>query len=486
VKLFLLSIFIFKSFVFLSQEENDFNSRLIDGEELREDLIHIRRVILQSQPNPFVYIGKSSWDSSFLSLMEYFEEPRTLYDFTFNVSEWLNQLKDSHVGISLWDQLSQHDLHSILNFNLTRIENKFYASYFPMNSVPLGNEILEINSVTVDTLFKQACVFALQEGNSFNAKEQYATDQIQVLYNLLYQNKYGIEQKIPVKHVNYSGDTIFSFVKTINLNNSPDQLRQFLNIQIKEIDYQIDVANKLAIIKVHSFYPQSKKKYFKLIDHFFDTISNLKISKLIIDIRSNTGGYFDCVDHLINYLDNSSVSRTTKIVEKRSKYDRFESSNFLLVNFLLKIQKLLNSSQDAKYNYRFYKLPYGSQDTLINLYTANEHYLNKKRYLGKCYLAMNGTSMSASVYCASLFKRINRGKIIGEPCMGPITGTCGNPTQFFLKNTRVSVLTSTSRFYVDPTFMIQTDPIFPDIYIKKKLSNFRNKIDDIHEYVLND
>ncbi|MFM7666920.1 MAG: hypothetical protein ACKO7D_01870, partial [Bacteroidota bacterium] len=72
----------------VAQDQNDFTSKEIDGIELQEDLTQIRRVILQSHPNPFVYVGKLTWDSTFLSLMNYFEEPRTLYDFTLKTSEW--------------------------------------------------------------------------------------------------------------------------------------------------------------------------------------------------------------------------------------------------------------------------------------------------------------------------------------------------------------------------------------------------------------
>ena len=78
-----------------AQEENDFLVEEIEGKELQEDLTQIRRTILQSHPNPFVYVGKTAWDSTFLSLMQYFEEPRTLYDFSLKTSAWLNQLKDS-------------------------------------------------------------------------------------------------------------------------------------------------------------------------------------------------------------------------------------------------------------------------------------------------------------------------------------------------------------------------------------------------------
>ncbi len=484
MKFLIILILLFVSPEFYSQEQNDFLNKKIEGEELKEDLSQIRKVILQSHPNPFVYVGKTSWDSTFLSLKNYFDEPRTLYDFILKTSSWLNQLKDSHIGINLIDLLyEKRGDNSWLNFRVTKIDNKFYAAYFPVNSVPFGNEIVEINDISLDTLYKQSYQFALQEGNSYSSKELYATEQIQVLYNLLYATSEK-PSKIPIKHINPQGDTLFTFVETTNLKKSRELIKKFLNIDQKEVEYKIDNTNKLAILKVNSFYAANQKKYKQTIDHFFDTISRLPISKLLIDIRSNGGGYFSAVNHIFNYIDTTKSERTKNFISKRSKYDRFSSANNPWINLILIVRKSLNIGEGSKNNYHFYNLPYGSLDTLADVHITKNKFLDKK-YSGKCFLAINGTSISASVDCAAWFRQIKRGEIIGEPCMGPITGTCGNPTSFYLRNTDIEILTSTMRSYTKPKFSIDIDPIIPDVLLKNTLSNFRKKIDIVHEYVIN-
>lgn len=466
-----------------AQEKNDFLVEEIEGKELQEDLTQIRRTILQSHPNPFVYVGKTTWDSTFLSLMQYFEEPRTLYDFSLKTSAWLNQLKDSHVGISLMDLLyEKRGGNSWLHFNLTRINKKFYATYFNENSIPVGNEIIEINSITIDTLYKQSYNFALLEGDSYTAKEQYASELIHVLYNLLYSTQKK-PNKIPIKHVNSSGDTLYTFVETINFNRSRKEINRFLNIPSKEVEHNIDVSKKWAILKINSFYPSNEKQYTQAIDHFFDTISSLDISKVLIDIRSNSGGYFSCVNYLFNYIDSSKAPRTKTFISKRSKFDRFEKSKNPWIKLVLAIQRTFTQSEDAKNNYRFYNLPFGSLDTISESHTTYSKFLDKK-YLGTCYLAINGTSISASVDCASWFRQINRGPILGEPCMGPITGTCGNPISFYLKNTGIEVLTSTMRSYTKSKFSIEKEAIKPDVFLESDLTNLRKKTDIVQEYIL--
>lgn len=466
-----------------AQEGNNVLFKEIDGQELKEDLSQIRRTILQSHPNPFVYVGKRSWDSTYLELMEYFEEPKTLYDFIFRTSDWLSQLKDSHVGISLMDLLyNKRGGNPWLDFKVTRINNKFYAEFFSKNSIPFGNEIIEINSVTIDTLFKQSLFFSLQEGDSFGARELYASEQIQVLYNLLYATSTS-PNKIPVKHINHDGDTLFTFVETVNFNRSRKKINQFLNYKKDAVEYSIDSNNKIAFLKINSFYPINKSEYTKAIDRFFDTLTNINISKLLIDIRSNSGGYFSCVNYLFNYIDTTRTPRIKNFISKRSRFDRFESSKNPWMKLALRIQKTIDPSEESRNNYKFYNLPLGSLDTISEFYNTRDKFLDKK-YLGKCYLAINGTSISASVDCASWFRQINRGIILGESCMGPLTGTCGNPISFYLNNTNIEVLTSTMRSYTDPKFLIAAEAITPDVVLRNSLENFRNKTDIVHEYLI--
>jgi hypothetical protein len=138
--------------------------------------------------------------------------------------------------------------NSWLHFKVARIDNKFYAEFFTKNSMPFGNEIIEVNSITIDTLFKQSLIFSLQEGNSIEAREQYATDQIHILYNLLFATCKTIT-KIPVKHVSPKGDTLYTFVETINLNGSRKAINHFFNTTTKEVEHKVDSLNKLAVLK---------------------------------------------------------------------------------------------------------------------------------------------------------------------------------------------------------------------------------------------
>jgi C-terminal processing protease CtpA/Prc len=63
----------------------------------------------------------------------------------------------------------------------------------------------------------------------------------------------------------------------------------------------------------------------------------------------------------------------------------------------------------------------------------------KKRlnYAGPVVMVLDGLSASASVSFAAWFVRSGRGKTIGEPPMGGISGTFGNPVRLTLPSSKL-------------------------------------------------
>jgi len=155
----------------LINENNGGLNDPISSKKLQEDLTQIRDIVLSTHPNPFSYISKTSWDSLYLKMMHDFREDHTLFDFFYKTSIWINQLKDSHAGLDLGDIYYNYKKNDPwFDFNLERINAKFYANYFFQNAIPYGSEILKINQISVDSIFRISLAFAIQEGDSFEAK----------------------------------------------------------------------------------------------------------------------------------------------------------------------------------------------------------------------------------------------------------------------------------------------------------------------------
>ena len=490
MKCFTILIFLFCVISAKSQSpfyklaEKDFCTEPVEGKFLQRDLTQIRKTIIAAHPDPFIYRTKSAWDSSYIELLHYFKSPRTMFDFVSKTASWLGELKDSHVGMDI-DQILElyKNDNSWLIFKPARIDGKFYAATeAEIEFVPFGNELLEINAMRLDTLFNQAMIFSLEEGESYEARQKYAVTLMSPLINLL--NSFDPEgEKILIKHCNPKGDTLFSYVKTYTAKERRKiEWRNYSKIQ--DIEYTIDSIRGIGILKISTFLPRSKRAFEEKVDSFFDSVAHCDVSKILIDVRWNRGGYFEQVEYLYNYIDTISTKRTKTYVSKRSEHDSFSTMSWLSKLFYLSYAKTQKSNTKTRQNYSFYQLPLGALDTIRETNQFDQP-IRENKYLGTCFLAMNGVSISASVDFASWFKESKRGLILGEQCMGPLTGTCGNPVLFDLKNTRISVATSTMRSYTNSNLKVENDPIFPDVPIKYSVSEFRIKKDPIVEYIKN-
>jgi hypothetical protein len=467
---------------FSELEEADFLLDPLDGELFQNDITQIRKTIIAAHPDPFIYRTKGAWDSTYVDLLRYFKKPRTLFDFISKTASWLGELKDSHVGMDL-DQildLYKYD-NSWLIFKTARLDEKFYAaSEADLQFIPFGNELLEINSMKMDSLFNLAMIFSLEEGASFEARQKYAVTLMGPILNLV--NTFDTEgEKVLVKHCNQLGDTLYSFVKTYtSKERKKEEWKTYQKTM--DVEFTMDSINRLGVLKINTFLPSSKRAFEQKIDAFFDSVANSNISNVLLDIRWNRGGYFEQVEYLFNYIDTAKNTRTKTYISKRSEHDNFSNLTWLSKLFYVTYFKTQKSTDKARNNYSFFKLPMGALDTIIESNEFDEP-IRKNKYRGACFLAMNGVSISASVDFASWFKETKRGLILGEQCMGPLTGTCGNPVLFELKNTRISVATSTMRSYTHPGLQVASDPIYPDVPIKYSITDFRTKKDPIVEYI---
>ena len=85
--------------------------------------------------------------------------------------------------------------------------------------------------------------------------------------------------------------------------------------------------------------------------------------------------------------------------------------------------------------------------------------------------------MSAASNFTSWFKQNNRGLVIGTPCMGSMTYTCGNPASFILRNTYLPVSISTVKFTPQQFSTLELEAIQPDVFISTTVKDLQNKVD---------
>jgi C-terminal processing protease CtpA/Prc len=248
----------------------------------------------------------------------------------------------------------------------------------------------------------------------------------------------------------------------------------------QEVAYSFDQNNN-GILVVASFQPLSLNLYKKQIDAFFEEVEKRRCTTIYIDLRTNLGGLLRAEEYLFSYINTKQTSVKTNYLYKRSDYGRFALlSPMQQMQFETRAKNVYPNGLISK-EYDFYKLPKGATYTILYDYLPE----NERNYVfkGTCNLVVNGNSMSASVLFAAWFKHIERGKILGTPCMGGVGGTFGNPAIITLKHSHLDVMVATLKFtpfHVKERILL---PINPDIPIKATREDIIEQRDPFMEYL---
>ena len=94
------------------------------------------------------------------------------------------------------------------------------------------------------------------------------------------------------------------------------------------------------------------------------------------------------------------------------------------------------------------------------------------KYEGPAVMLLDGLSASASVSLAAWFVRSGRGKTIGEPPMGSISGTFGNPIRITLPSSGIQMNVATARYYTEAPIRWETRPLLPDFPVTKTIEDY--------------
>jgi hypothetical protein len=447
-------------------------------EVMQTDLDQLHKHILETHPNPTYYGNLNDFSNAYRLARTKIEQPLTVFEFIVVINTYLFALKDSHTGINPKQFLySVNARRKVLPFFVENIDNKFYISEAYNSDFIIGAELLQIDSFEVNQLYNYALALSLSEGDAAAAKAEVASEYIGVVYNLLSMDLKGAKSA-KVKMVKPQGDTI---IKAITFNASWRYfLSGLLTPSSDEVSYTFDKNNN-GILVVESFQPLSLGIYKKQIDAFFKEVDNRNCQAIFIDLRNNLGGLLRAEEYLFSYINTKKTSIKTNYLYKRSDYDRFAMlSPMQQIQFENRAKNVYPNGLISK-EYDFYKLPKGATHTILYDYVP-ENNLNYT-YKGTCKLILNGNSMSASVLFAAWFKHIERGEILGTPCMGGMGGTFGNPAVISLKNSKIEVMVATLKF---TPFHIKErilSAIHPDVFIQATREDIIERRDPFLEYL---
>jgi hypothetical protein len=442
-------------------------------EAMVNDLVQLNESIQEIHPNPFLYITDSVYYQSYKKALYAASSEKTVLEFAQIVADFVHSIKDSHTNFNPRDLLFQSSRKkAVVPFYLRQIDEKYYLDKIYQNSLPIGSEILQINDFKSDSLYKLSTYFCFREGDALTPQTEVTSKMAGIIFGL-----FNSKSTINFKYVSINGDTLSKICPTIALKKIM-RLKSWNDSE--ELTYFFDKSN-LAVLTIKSFEARNLSKFKKQVDFFFNEVEQRKCRSIVIDLRDNRGGLISAQEYLISYLNKAKINQQMNYLYKRSKFDRFSLLPFYQRWQFQKRARLVYPRGIISKEYDFYQSPLGTVSMILYDYLPKNQ-LNKF-YEGECTLIINGFSMSASVLFASWFRDNERGKIVGSPCMGPMTGTFGNSATIHLNNSQFPILISTLKFTPTKYDKIQLEPIQPDVFIQKSLRDLIQNSDPILNYL---
>lgn len=469
---------------FLGQIKPD---SLFSRDILVKDLEDLKKTILESHPDPYAFCGENEFEKSFAYTIHAIRDSMPLSSYIRKVAQFLNVMQDSHTSLDygyLQDiQFNQEGYYLPLSVRKAEGEEdgerKIVVAGEWTHGIPKGSELISINNHSSEDVFKLALQYACIEGQSKIAQTSIAVALVPIVCGL----EYGYQKNNTVCYIPPGTDEM-------KVTEIPGYHRKEFNIERREREKQkpswmpeltMDDDNDMAILKIPTFSPLSGKKYAKAIRQSFLTVNQNNINNLVIDLRGNGGGSSAWVEYLYSFLDDNGYNTPDNVIGRNSELAKNRNRIFHTGIAQLIIKIFYRKDEDVISYQRISKLPFGAQDTVYFQKPTKQK--DAYIYRGKSYLLINGLTASAGVDFTHAFKSKNRGEIVGEQCLGPETGTWGNPSLYTMPETGVRMTISTIRYNYDRSFRYESKAIEPDHPVGTQPSDLFQDRDTQIEYV---
>ena len=452
-------------------------------QKLIDDIYSLKKTIIDSHPYPYAFCTKDEFNKEFTQAVENIKNDMTLGEYVVIVAQALNVLRDSHTGLDFYHIQKMQVNHGkgFIPIRMHSVNGELYVELDRDKLIPNGSRILCIDNVDAPKLYTEAIKYANIEGNAVTGQRRIADAVFPFVVGLYHP----MPDSVKIDFERFGSDTIEHVVYPLYKKTKWEERQKQLSKT--EFDRQQGLTfyrqDSIAVLKVGTFAPSDRNKYKKFLESAFKKINDRDVKVLAIDIRDNSGGQSSNVELLYSFLNVEGHNTPTNIIAKSSKLAKNRNKNLQkgISRFILKV--FFKEDEDVRGFLEWSSLPLGEMDTL---YFVKPTIQDKELvYTGKCVLFINGLTASAGVDFTHAFLEEKRGEILGEPCLGPVTGTFGNPALYSLPNTKISVSIATIRYNYDNTFLYEAKPIKPSIPIDLLPINLSNDSDPYIQYLLN-
>lgn len=309
-----------------------------------------------------------------------------------------------------------------------------------------GTEILSINGESVKSIIEKQLplMFSNGQNNTFKIGKLENYYEFHYLYSLMNPNV----ERFKIEAIPYKSKKKQTFEVAGELPQTiSERFEKITGKGISKYDQMLqykvlDEQNKIAYVKLGSFYSGLAKDYKQFLDKTFTAIKQSGIKHLIVDVRQNEGGGEGFWQMAYTYTTGNSLTEGDGLLsvkgDKFSYFKYVENPSLELMTFANNPYAVIDKTADGRFRL---KPQFKSQDDAVN-YPAP---LNA--FSGKLYVLADGMTFSAgTAYVGKVNYELRKKgqfvKFIGEEPGDDFNsgvGSSGTSATVVLPNSKIKV-----------------------------------------------
>ncbi len=390
-------------------------------EDLRHDLLQLRRILEEEHACPYDYTAKAEFDALFKKQDRLIDRSMRYEEF-FRIAAPLTA-KIGCMHTALWMPGRFFDLGSnnLFPLRVRLIEGRLVVAggYGRPPEIPAGSVLLAINGLAADEVFD-----ALRAITSADALNPYFIDtQVEKRFSMFYASVFGFPEKYTVTY------TLPGRKTRMTADLRPADLASVRKVVFANFDhppltieFRDDIRTAVMTVKTFSYY--DRVDYFReFMDRSFREIKDKGIENLVLDLRGNDGGDPFCAVILYSYLEKGPAP--------------------------------------------YFAEPYGKYAPL-----AEPVPLPEDHFTGNLYTLLDGRCGSTNGHFCALLEYHGLGKFVGTPSGSTYVCNAGKNSEVRLDKTSLILTLGRSSFAAAVEGMDKSKPILPDHPVRETYRDF--------------
>ncbi len=403
--------------------------------QLQEDLQFLRRHLSEIHPQYHLYTSEEAFDALYHTAIKNLDKDLALREFYNLTSPIVGKIGCSHTGIRLPENyiMAQQTYYHYFPLKLFIMDDKAWAltGDNDQNYIEPGSEIVRINHVPVENIIARLLSFIPAEGYNKTTKYYELNKDFGSYFNLLNNSEQFLIEYIKPGY--QKADSInIEAVPYLSYSSSNTIDMPFLPTL-----HPMIIEQSTAILEIPSFALPDVNEYLSLMDSIFQAIHKAGIQNLVLDLRGNPGGHPIFAAILYAHLSSNDFiyfQENEQVPEFKPLYEPMEAA------------------------------------------TPN--------FTGKCYVIVDGGSLSTTGHLISLLRYNKRAVFIGEE-PGSWFYCNDNSKKYKLPNTRIEVNIPQTTFKTAVKGYEMGEPFIVDYPLDVSLEDLIRKSDPWMEYTLN-